>query len=563
MHDTDVAVIGSGFGGSVTALRLTERGYRVTVLEEGRRWSPDTLPRSNWDARNFFWFPRLGMTGFQRLTLLKDVFIVSGAAVGGGSVVYANTLYEPLPAYYQDPQWAHITDWAAECRPYYDQAKRMLGVVPVPFTTPADDVLRDVAARMGVEDSWHPTEVGVWFGEPGQRTADPYFGGVGPDRVGCIRCGGCMVGCRHEAKNSLDCNYLYLAERNGAEVLAQRRVVDIVPLAGGGYEVVHQRPGAWLRTDRRSLRAEQVVFAAGSLGTQKLLHRLRDEGRLPHLSPRLGALTRTNSEAIVGAVARKRDVDYSTGVAITSSIHTDQHTHIEPVRYPKGSNAMALLTTIMVDGGGRLPRPVRFLWTILRHPGRFLRSLSARRWAERSIILLVMQSVDNSLQVVRKKGLLGTRLSTRPGHGEPSPRWLPVANQAARLAAQRMGGDPVGSIFEATLNVPTTAHIIGGCPIGDSPQSGVVDPYHRVYGHPGLHVCDGSVITANLGVNPSLTITAMTERAMAMWPNRGEPDRRPPLGEPYAPVTPTPPRAPAVPPDAPAALHLPGGVTQP
>jgi cholesterol oxidase len=560
--DTDVAVVGSGFGGSVSALRLTEKGYRVTVLEAGRRWTPDTLPDTNWNLRRYLWAPALGLRGFQRLTLLRDVFILSGAAVGGGSVVYANTLYEPLPSYWRDRHWAHLSDWRDEYAPFYDQARRMLGVTPVPFTTPADQVLRDVADRLGVGGTHHPTDVGVYFGRPGERVADPYFGGAGPERVGCIRCGNCMVGCKHEAKNSLDRNYLYLAEQHGTQVLAERQVVDLVPLPDGGFRVVHERPGAWLRRDRQELTAEQVILAAGALGTQRLLFRLRDRGRLPRLSAALGTLTRTNSEAIVGATAERvpggpDTTGYAAGVAITSSIHPDDDTHIEVVRYGPGSNAMSSISTLMVDGGGRIPRALRFVLTILRRPTAFVRSLSARRWSERTVILLVMQSLDNSLRVVRKRGLFGRRLTTRPGHGDPNPTWIPVANEAARHTAERIGGEPMGSIFEATLNVPTTAHIIGGCPIGATAEEGVVDPYHRVHGHSGLHVCDGSVITANLGVNPSLTITAMTERATALWPNRGEEDPRPPLGAPYRRLASVPPRAPVVPPDAPAALRLP------
>lgn len=576
--DTDIAVIGSGFGGSVTALRLTEKGYRVTVLEAGRRWDPGSLPTTNWDVRRYLWAPRLGLRGFQRLTLLKDVFVLSGAAVGGGSVVYANTLYEPLDAYWTDPHWSHLSDWRSEYAAYYDQAKRMLGVATVPFTTPSDQVLLGIADDLGVPDTFHPAQVGVWFGEPGVRVADPYFGGRGPDRVGCIRCGGCMTGCRHEAKNTLDRNYLYLAEQAGAEVQPERTVVDLLPLRSGGWRIVHERSGAWLRRDRRETTAEQVVFAAGALGTQGLLFSLRDRGRLPRLSSALGSLTRTNSEAIVGATARRipatsvgehaasplpggADVPqgeargYAAGVAITSSIHPDAHTHIEPVRYGEGSNAMGLLGTLMVDGAGRIPRVLRFVLTMLRRPVAFLRSLSARRWSERTVILLVMQSLDNSLRVVRRRGLFGRRLTTRPGHGEQNPRWIPVANEAARAAARRIDGEAMGSVFEATINVPTTAHLIGGCPIGESPESGVIDPYHRVHGHPDLHVCDGAAITANLGVNPALTITAMTERAMALWPNRGEQDPRPAPGSTYRRLDPVPPRDPVVPVAAPAALR--------
>ncbi len=565
--DTDVAIVGSGFGGSVSALRLTEKGYSVTVLESGRRWTKESLPETNWDLRRYLWAPKLGLRGFQRLTLLRDVFVISGAAVGGGSVVYANTLYEPLDAYWGDRHWIAGNDWKAEFAPYYDQAKRMLGVARVPFTSPADRVLKGVAQDLGVADTYHPTDVGVWFGTPGERVSDPYFGGLGPDRVGCIRCGNCMVGCKHEAKNSLDHNYLHLAEGAGAEVLAERQVVDLIALPGGGWRVVHERPGAWLRRDRRSLTAEQVILSAGALGTQRLLFELRDRGRLPGLSPALGSLVRTNSEAIVGATARRVPADsedrtpgsagaagYAPGVAITSSIHPDEHTHIEPVRYGRGSNAMALTSTLMVDGGGRIPRSLRFVLTALRHPVRFLRSLSARQWSERTVILLVMQTLDNSLQVVRRRGLFGGRLTTRSGHGEPNPTWIPTAHRAAHHAAARIDGQPMGSIFEATLNTPTTAHFIGGCPMGEDPGTSVIDAYHRVHGIAGLHVCDGSTITANLGVNPSLTITAMTERAMALWPNRGEPDPRPAPGHGYVRIAPVAPSAPVVPATAPAAL---------
>ncbi|MBW3658238.1 MAG: GMC family oxidoreductase [Actinobacteria bacterium] len=555
--DHDVVIVGSGFGGSVSALRLTEKGYRVAVLEAGRRFTAETLPKTNWNARRFLWFPKLGCKGIMRMTLLKDVFIVSGAGVGGGSLVYANTLYEPLQPYYDDPQWAHISDWRDEYAPYYDQATRMLGVVENPSVTNADRVLLEVADRLGVAETWHPTPVGVWFGEPDVTVPDPYFGGAGPDRTGCIECGGCMVGCRFNAKNSLDNNYLYLAEQGGAEVFPEHTVVDLQRSDDGRWQVTTERSGAWFRKDRRTFTAGQVVLAASSLGTQKLLLQLRDEGRLPGLSDRLGSLTRTNSEAIVGATAHGRDVDYSQGVAITSSIHPDADTHIEPVRYSKGSNQISTISTLMVDGGGRVPRWLRFLATVLRHPITFLRSLDARHWSERTIILLVMQAVDNSLQVVRKRGLFGWHLSTEQGHGAPNPTWIPVANEAARAAADVMGGYPMASLFEATLNVPTTAHIMGGCPIGDSPATGVVDPYHRVYGADGLSICDGSVITANLGVNPSLTITAMTERAMAMWPNEGEDDTRPPVGAPYERIAPVPPRSPAVPATAPGALRLP------
>ena len=552
--DYDVLIVGSGFGGSVTALRATEKGYRVGVLEAGRRFDTKTLPKSSWQLRRFLWAPALGMRGIQRITPLKDIAILSGAGVGGGSLVYANTLYEPLDPFYTDPQWGHITEWRNELAPFYDQAKRMLGVNEVAEDTPADAYIRRLADSMGVGHTYHRTPVGVWFGEPGERAADPYFGGEGPDKVGCTHCGACMVGCRVGAKNTLDRNYLYLAEKNGAAVHPDTQVTDLEPLPGGGWRVTTDRPGAVIRKRPRTYTAERVVLSAGVLGTVKLLLRLKDTGRLPNLSDRLGDVVRTNSEAIVGASARKPQPELTQGVAITSSIHPDDHTHIEPVRYPPGSNAMGLLTTVLVDGGGKVPRQVRFVRKVLRHPVQFLRSLSVHRWSERSIILLVMQSRDNSISLRRHSKL--DVLVSRPGHGEPNPSYLPVANDAARKTAEMLDGDAWGAWNETMLDAPTTAHILGGCVIGDSAETGVIDPYQRVYGYEGLSVADGSAVSANLGVNPSLTITAMTERAMSLWPNRGEEDPRPPLGEGYVRLAPVAPEAPAVPIGAPAELRL-------
>ncbi|HSL26865.1 MAG TPA: GMC family oxidoreductase [Acidimicrobiia bacterium] len=542
----DVLVIGSGFGGSVSALRLTEKGYRVGVLEAGRRFRSADFPRSNWNVRRFFWFPRLGMRGIQRMTLLHDVLILSGAGVGGGSLVYAATLYRPGTAFYDDPQWSHITNWREELAPHFAAAEAMLGSSPSPADTPADEVLRRVAEHFGVADTFRANPVGVFFGDPGVEVDDPYFGGTGPRRAGCVACGGCMVGCRYDAKNSLDRNYLYLAERAGARVHPEHEVFDVSPRRSGGYEVATRRPGAWLQPRLDSFTADQVVLAAGALGTTRLLLQLRERGRLPSLSSRVGHRVRTNSEAIIGSTAKDNSVDYSQGVAITSAIHLDAHTHVQPVRYPKGSNVMGLLATLLTDGGPGAPRQLRFLGNVLRHPVSFVRSLSVHRWAERSVILLVMQDHDNSLRLSLRRGWLGWRLRSEQDHGRPSPTYIPKANEAARVAASVMNGIAGSALNEVLLDVPTSAHILGGAGIGEGPETGVIDPYHRVFGHPGLHVLDGSAIGANLGVNPALTITAMAERAMSLWPNHGEADPRPPLGSPYHRLQPIPPRAPAV-----------------
>ncbi|MEV0718248.1 GMC family oxidoreductase [Asanoa sp. NPDC050611] len=550
----DVVVIGSGFGGSVAALRLVEKGYSVLVLEAGRRFADDELPPTSWRLRRFLWAPRLRCFGIQRLSVLRPagrrrlgdkVLVLSGAGVGGGSLVYANTLYEPLPEFYADPQWAAITDWRAELAPHYDQAKRMLGVATYPRLTAADEAMRAVADRMGAGGTFHPTPVGIHFGRPGETVPDPYFGGVGPARTGCLHCGACMTGCRHGAKNSLVKNYLYLAERQGAEVRPLTTAVAVRPLAAG-YAVTTVRTGGFRRT---VVEADQVVFAAGALGTVSLLHRMRAAGTLPGLSSRLGALTRTNSESILGATVPGRSaVDYSSGAAITSSFHPDARTHIEPVRYGRGSNAMGLLQSALVDGGPHRVR--RLLATLAGRPLTYLRALSVRDWSRRTVIALVMQSLDNSLTLGWRRG----RLVTMPGHGAPNPTWIPAGNTAARLLAEEIGGVPGGSLTEA-FDIPLTAHILGGAAIGASPESGVVDPWQRVYGHPGLHVVDGAAVPANLGVNPSLTITALAERALSFWPTKGAADPRPPLGSAYAPVSRVWPDRPAVPPSAPGALR--------
>jgi len=589
----DVLVIGSGFGGSVAALRLVEKGYSVAVLEAGRRFADDEFATTSWNLKKFFWAPALGLLGIQRIHLLDDVMILAGAGVGGGSLVYANTLYRPASdTFFHDPQWGHITDWKAELDPYYDQASRMLGVALNPSITPADEVLQKVAADLGVSDTFHPTPFGVYFGEgAGVEAPDPYFGGAGPARRGCTECGECMTGCRHNAKNTLVKNYLHLAESAGATVHPLTTVTRVAPLplpvpfpfparsgtkgrlnggespirdesgrGSGGYLVTTRATGKGRRSERTWM-AEQVVVAAGAWGTQQLLHRMKAEGHLPSLSDRLGELTRTNSEALGGAstaLRSSRDVDYTRGVAITSSIHPDEHTHVEPCRYGHGSNALALLATVAVPGGGRTPRWLSWIGQLLRHPGRVASMVfGIGSWSRRSIVGLVMQTRDNSLTVRAGRGAFGRfRLRSAQGHGEPNPTYIPQANETYELMAKHMNGYAQSGISEV-FDVPMTAHFLGGCPIGDSADTGVVDPYHRVFGHEGLHVVDGAAISANLGVNPSLTITAQAERAFALWPNRGEPDARPALGAAYQPVPPVTPASPVVPPGAVGELRLP------
>ena len=570
--DADVVVVGSGFGGSVAALRLTEKGYRVLVLEAGRRFTDDTLPRTSWDVRRFLWAPRLGCTGIQRIHALPDVLVLAGAGVGGGSLVYANTLYEPeRDEFWDDPQWAGITDWRAELAPHYDQARRMLGVVENPTTTPADEVVRGAAVELGVGGTYRRAPVGVVFGrggrlEPGAVVPDPFFGGVGPERRGCTQCGSCMTGCRFGAKNTLTTNYLPLAERAGARVVPLTTVTAVRPADDGTWQVDVVPTGR--RRPRRTLRAGQVVLAAGAWGTQELLHRLKADGVLPELSDRLGHLTRTNSESLGGAVARWRDrrtaPDLTQGVAITSSVWLDERTHLEPVRYGRGSNLMGLLSTVLTAGrtpderptGARVRHVGRWWATALRHPGQVASLLlGLGSWSQRTVIGLVMQTGGAAIDVRPRRDWRGrVRLTSVPGDGEPNPTWIPQAHAAYRAMARQLGGFPAGSIGEV-VDVPMTAHFIGGCTIGRTADDGVIDPYHRVHRYPGLHVLDGSTISANLGVNPSLTITAQAERACALWPNLGEADPRPGPGEPYVRLAPVAPARPVVPAHAPAALR--------
>jgi cholesterol oxidase len=543
----DVVVVGSGFGGSVAALRLAEKGYRVTVLEAGRRFADDEFPETSWRLPRFLWQPRLHWYGIQRMDLLRNVLVLSGAGVGGGSLVYANTLYRPLPAFYADPQWKDITDWSGELAPWYDQAERMLGVTTYPRTTAADEAVRRVAQRMGVGQTYHPTPVGVHFGQAGR---DPYFGGAGPLRDSCVHCGACMTGCRQNAKNTLVKNYLFLAEKRGAVVHPLTTVTAVRPAPGGGYTVEAVRSGGSRRT---SFHADQVVFAAGALGTQRLLHRMKVAGILPNLSDRLGVLTRTNSEAILGARAKRGSSDFTDGVAITSSFHPDESTHIEPVRYARGANLMGLLQTVLVDGARW--RPARWWPVFLRGLPGNLKMFSVRHWSEQTVIALVMQSLDNSLTVHYRRSWYGRRrLTTSQGHGAPNPRWIPDGHRAVRLLAEEIDGVPGGS-WPDVFNMPITAHILGGAVIGATPERGVVDPYHRVHGYPGLHIVDGSSVSANLGVNPALTITAQAERAMSLWPNADQEDPRPAPGQPYRRIPAVAPRTPAVPGGAPAALR--------
>ncbi len=522
----DWLVIGSGFGGSVSALRLSQKGYRVGVLECGRRFADDELPRSTWDARRYWYVPWLGLNGIFRLTIFKDIAIASGSGVGGGSLGYANTLYRAPSRFYEDAQWRELNDWQVALAPHYDEAERMLGVVPYDEDDPADELLREFADEIGVGGTYAKTRVGVFLGEAGKTVPDPFFGGAGPDRTGCTRCGRCMVGCPVGAKNTLVKNYLWFAEHAGARVMPERTVVDIAPLGAGdgsdGYAVTTERSGAWLRRDRTVLTAKGVVVAAGALGTNRLLAACKLNGSLPRLSDRLGELVRTNSEAILAVTLPDGAPDIRRRVAITGSIYPDPDTHIETVVYGEAGDSMSTIFTLLTGDGTRLTRPLKLAGAMVRHPVKLVRTLNPRGWSRRTIIVLVMQSLDNAIALRASPGRRGrARLTTEQDPQRPNPTFIPVANQFAQWLAERTGGIAQSAVMEAVANIPSTAHILGGAVIGADPAHGVVDARQRAFGYENLLVCDGSAVPANVGVNPSLTITALAEHAMTHVPARG------------------------------------------
>ena len=540
MADYDVVVIGSGFGGSVAALRLAEKGYKICVLEAGARFEDKDFPKTSWRLSKFIFAPRLGLKGIQRIHKLPDVFILCGAGVGGGSLVYANTLYQPSDEYFNDPQWNEITDWKAELAPWYAIANRMLGVVKNPFFSNSDRAMQQVANEMGVGDTFTLAPLGIYFGDKeGVEHPDPYFGGDGPKRKSCINCGECMTGCRHNAKNTLVKNYLYFAEKLGVEVKPLTTATSI-EVNDDVWKVKLRKSTSWLPLNS-TITAHEVVVAAGAFNSQKLLHRMKSTGKL-NLSDTLGKLSRTNSESLVGAIMPNSKVDFSEGAAITSSFYPNKNTHVEPVRYGKGSNSMGLLQTIMTSSDSAAIRTKQWVKEAFKHPTLIFRILNVRKWSERSVIALVMQNINSSVTVFENRNILGKKkLSSKNDASTPNPTWIPEANEVAERIAKSNGGIAGGNIGNL-IGSPFTAHFVGGCVIGKSKKEGVIDPYHRVWGYPTLHILDGSTITANLGVNPSLTITAQAERALSMWPNKGDRDIRPGQDEPYRFINPIQPK---------------------
>ena len=531
--DFDFIVIGSGFGGSVSAHRLTEKGYRVAVMEMGRRWTPENLPHTSWSIHRWFWRPTLGLRGFFNMRFFKHATIFHGCAVGGGSITYACTLLPPPEKVWESGSWTGLSDWNAEMPRHYETAARMLGITENKILGPADHLLQKAAEAFGVGHTFYCTKVGIFQpagGVPGEIVPDPFFGGEGPDRSACIACGGCMIGCRFGAKNTLDLNYLYLAEKHGAHVFPETKVVDVKPLDGAsdgsaGYEVSTVKSTAWIRHQPHHFTCRAVVFSASSLGTMELLFRLKEKGSLPALSSQLGQHVRTNSESLIGARTPGGSQDVSLGIAIGSGVYIDEHTHIEAVRYPNGSDAMGFLTTILTDGR---PGPQRIaLWlknvvvALLRHPFKTVRVLQPVGWAREFVILLCMQALEGEMEMRWQRPWFWPFRKFLVSRGKKMPTYIPKANEFARKLAQVTGGFPMSMLPEILFDIPGTAHCIGGCVIADSSTHGVVDDHHRVFGYRNMYICDGSVVAANLGVNPSLTITALAERAMSFIPRSG------------------------------------------
>lgn len=514
----DYAIIGSGFGGSVSALRLTEKGYDVLLLEKGSELTAEDFPVTNWEIKRWLWAPVLGYRGLFQMRPFRHVQVLAGAGVGGGSLTYANTLPIPKHGFFASPAWSSLADWETELAPHYQTARRMLGAAPTSFLTPADQLLKEIAEERGTPEAFEKPHVAVFMGEAGKTVPDPYFGGEGPERTGCIRCGACMTGCRHGAKNTLDKNYLYLAQKHGLTLRADAEAVHVSPLPEGGYRIRTLEGKHYFDRTPAQYDAKHVIFSAGALGTNSLLLRLKaDPTALPDLSDRLGRRVRTNSESLICVTVPGSEHDHSQGIAINSLLQTDEDSHLEMVRYGPGSGFFRTLMVPHVGGAAGFLTVLRLFLAILLHPIRMLRLLFVSDWARSTMILLYMRSTEGTLRFVRSRfGFMNTELED----GEPPRASIPEATALARRIAEKSGGVATSAFYEPVFDIPTTAHILGGCCMGATKGEGVIDSRHRVFGYEGLYVIDGATISANPGVNPSLTITALAERAMSFIPTK-------------------------------------------
>lgn len=521
-YDFDYIVIGSGFGGSVSAMRLSQKGYKVGVIESGKRWEDKDFAKRNWNLRKFLWMPEIGLYGIQRMNLLKNVLILGGAGVGGGSLNYANTHYIPPESFFEKAAVKRLGG-KKKLLPYYELAKKMLGTIENPRLDDTDRLLRETAADFKREKTFRRVDVGVFFGKEGEKAKDPYFMGEGPDRIGCEFCGACMTGCKKDAKNTLDKNYLFFAEKFGAKIFPENKVIKIIPLSpdgSSGYKIILRRTTG-LISRKKTFYAGGIVMSAGVLGTLSLLLKMKDKGLMPDLSDGLGRVVRTNSEVILGVKSKTRNVDFSKGVAITSSVYPDEKTHIEPVRYARGNDFMGLLSVLLADGGGKIPRQIRYIGQIILHPINFLKVLNPFGFAYKGLILLVMQTYDNYINVFRSRKFVWPfikTLSSVQASVKKNPVYIPIANEFARRYAGRINAIPCNAITEVYMNAPITAHIMGGCSIHENLENDAIDAENRLKGYNNIFVADASMIPENLGVNPALSITAFAERAMSFIP---------------------------------------------
>ena len=524
--DCDYTVIGSGFGGSVSALRLTEKGYNVTVIEKGRRFSSKDFPKTNWNLRRWLWIPLVGFFGPFKFTFMRHVTVFSGVGVGGGSLVYANTLPIPEQPFFEAPSWRHLAPWGEELPQHYKTARRMLGATENRHFSRTDDIMKEIAHDIGKGDQFAPAMVGVFQGEENKTVEDPYFDGEGPSRTGCIKCGGCMLGCRYNAKNTLDKNYLYLAEKQGCKVTADTEVISVVPLPEGGYSIQTRSSKWWKRGETKTFKSKGVIFSGGVLGTVPLLQKLKEDNYLPNLSPKLGQFIRTNNESILGVLTTDQDHDFSKGVAISSIVHTGKHSHVEPVRYSSGSGFFRLLMSPHAPGYNALTRTKGAWQNLRKNFPKWVKSTFTKDFSMSSQIILYMESLDSTLTLKRGRGLLSPfakspNTAVEPGAETPKASIADATDFANRFA-QKTNGVVANIASETVLGIPSTAHILGGCCMGEAAHEGVINHKHEVFGYPNMLVVDGSAISANPGVNPSLTITALAERAMTFLPAKNE-----------------------------------------